>query len=131
MDEEWVKTQARLIGKDIQNAAMPEEQKEAYNCFKSYGSAAITDEAFVFSTVTLEIIPIPPISATDIGSDRFANLKAELNRLLSIPAWELIELSRNDPSWLDYKEDIRTYSATDYTDQEIEICYIYCFELQD
>lgn len=28
LDEEWMKTQARLIGKDIQNAAMPEEQKD-------------------------------------------------------------------------------------------------------
>ena len=28
LDEEWIKAQARLIGKDIQNAAMPEEQKE-------------------------------------------------------------------------------------------------------
>ena len=28
LDEEWIKTQARLIGKDIRNAAMPEEQKD-------------------------------------------------------------------------------------------------------
>ena len=28
LDEEWIKAQARLIGKDIQNAAMPEEQKD-------------------------------------------------------------------------------------------------------
>ena len=28
LDEEWIKTQARLIGKDIQNAAMPGEQKD-------------------------------------------------------------------------------------------------------
>ncbi|XJZ38273.1 hypothetical protein ACIA4E_00005 [Lactobacillus delbrueckii subsp. bulgaricus] len=28
LDEEWIKTQASLIGKDIQNAAMPEEQKD-------------------------------------------------------------------------------------------------------
>ncbi|WP_229771866.1 hypothetical protein [Lactobacillus porci] len=28
LDKEWIKTQARLIGKDIQNAAMPEEQKD-------------------------------------------------------------------------------------------------------
>ncbi|MBD5835693.1 hypothetical protein DSB65_07355 [Lactobacillus delbrueckii] len=28
LDEEWIKAQARQIGKDIQNAAMPEEQKD-------------------------------------------------------------------------------------------------------
>lgn len=28
LDEEWIKAQARLIGKDIKNAAMPEEQKD-------------------------------------------------------------------------------------------------------
>jgi transposase len=28
LDEEWIKAQARVIGKDIKNAAMPEEQKD-------------------------------------------------------------------------------------------------------
>ena len=28
LTDEWIKAQARLIGKDIQNAAMPEEQKD-------------------------------------------------------------------------------------------------------
>lgn len=28
LDEEWIKTQTRLIGKDIQNAAMSKEQKD-------------------------------------------------------------------------------------------------------
>ncbi|MDK8161069.1 hypothetical protein QP717_10530, partial [Lactobacillus delbrueckii] len=28
LDEKWIKAQARQIGKDIQNAAMPEEQKD-------------------------------------------------------------------------------------------------------
>lgn len=83
------------------------------------------------SILSLTIIPIPPISADDIGSDRFADLKSELTKLLGIPTWKLIELTRNDPSWLNYQEETKTYSAADYTDQEIESCYINCFEPQD
>lgn len=29
LDEEWIKTQTRLIGKDFQNAAMSKEQKDS------------------------------------------------------------------------------------------------------
>ncbi|MDA3849379.1 Panacea domain-containing protein [Lactobacillus delbrueckii] len=125
------KYKARLIDGNFAKWQFGPTEKESYNYFKSYDSAEITDEAFDFSTETFEITPIPPISADDIGSDRFADLKFELTKLLSILTWKLIELTRNDASWSNYEEEIRTYSAGDYADQEIKICYIYCFELQD
>lgn len=125
------KYKARLIDGNFAKWQFGPIERDSYEYFRSYGSLPIHDEAFDFSTETFEITPIPPISADAIGSYRFADLKSELTKLLSIPTWKLIDLTRNDPSWSNYEEAIKTYSAGDYTDQEIKICYIYCFELQD
>lgn len=46
------------------------------------------------------------------------------------PAWKLVELTHKDPSWLNYASEIKKYSATDYTDQEIEECYFNSFNTQ-
>ena len=125
------KYKARLIDGNFAKWQYGPIEREVYDCFTSNGSSPIHDEAFDFSLDTLTIIPIPPISADDIGDYRFTNLKSELTKLLGIPTWKLIELTRNDPSWLNYQEETKTYSAADYTDQEIESCYINCFEPQD
>ena len=50
--------------------------------------------------------------------------------MLSFPAWKLVELTHKDPSWLNYASEIKKYSAADYTDQEIEECYLNSFNTQ-
>lgn len=124
------KYKSRLINGTFAKWQFGPVEKEAYNCFKSYGSSAITDEAFDFSPVTLKITIIPAISAKEIGSTRFADLKSELIKMLSFPAWKLVELTHKDPSWLNYASEIKKYSAADYTDQEIEECYLNSFNTQ-
>ena len=78
----------------------------------------------------MKITIIPAISAKEIGSTRFADLKSELIKMLSFPAWKLVELTHKDPSWLNYASEIKKYSAADYTDQEIEECYLNSFNTQ-
>lgn len=105
-------------------------EKDAYDYFKSSGSSWLTDEAFDFSTDTFKIIPIRPISADDIGNDRFKTLEKILAKMLDISAWRLVELTHNDPSWSDYEDEIKQYSAPDYTDDQIKTCYLNSFKPQ-
>lgn len=119
---------AHLINGNFSKWQYGPVEKDAYDYFKSSGSSWLTDEAFDFSTDTFKIISIPPISADDIGDDKFASLEAELVQILKIPAWRLVELTHNDPSWSTYRDEIKQYSAPDYTDDQIEACYIHSSE---
>lgn len=124
------KYKKRLINGEFAKWHFGPIERESYKYFKPYGSTQITDGAFDFSVITFEITTIPPISANEIGEAKFADLKSELTKMLSFPAWKLVEFTRNDPSWSNYKNEIKKYSATDYTDQEIEGCYVNSFEAQ-
>ncbi|WP_270448721.1 Panacea domain-containing protein [Lactobacillus delbrueckii] len=124
------KYKKRLINGEFAKWQYGPIEREVYDCFKSNGSSPIHDEAFDFSLDTLTIIPIPPISAAEVGRDIFPKLKSELLKLLEIPTWRLIELTHNDPSWSNYQDEIKNYSAADYTNQEIESCYINNFDSQ-
>lgn len=98
-------------------------EKDAYNYFKFSGSAQLIDDAFEFSTDSFKITPIPPISEKDFDSDAFIELKNVLESLLNIPTWRLVELTHKDKSWADYREEIGSYSAANYTDDQIKECY--------
>lgn len=124
------KYKTRLINGEFAKWQFGPVEKKAYNYFKSYDSSAIVDDAFDFSVSTFEITIIPPISANEIGEAKFTDLKSELAKMLSIPAWKLVELTHNDPSWSNYESEIKKYSAANYTDREIERCYANSFEAQ-
>lgn len=85
-------------------------ENDVNNYFKSSGSSWLTEEAFDFSADTCEIIPIPPLTADDIGDERFAALEKTLTKLLEIPAWKLVDMS--------------TAEVTDIKQHASKVCFL-------
>lgn len=101
----------RLIDGSFSKGRYGPTQKNVNDYFKSNGSLWLTEEAFDFSADDCKIIPIPPLSADDIGNDRFEALEETLTRLLTIPAWKLVDMS------------VITSTKQYYTDNEIRTCF--------
>lgn len=114
----------RLINGSFSKWQYGPVERDAYNYFKFSGSSQLIDDAFEFSTDSFKITPIPPISEKDFDSNTFTKLKNVLESLLGIPTWRLVELTHKDKSWADYKDEIKSYSAADYTDKQIKECYL-------
>ena len=99
----------RLIDGNFSKGQYGPVENDVNDYFKSSGSSWLTEEAFDFSANTCEIILIPPLTANDIGDERFTALEKTLTKLLEIPAWKLVNMSTATVA------DIKQH----YTDDEI------------
>lgn len=102
----------RLIDETFLKGRYGPIEKDVNDYFKSYGSSWLTEEAFDFSEDTCEIIPILPLTANDIGNERFKALEEILTELLTIPAWKLVDMST-----------AAVTNRQSYTDDEIRTCF--------
>lgn len=99
-------------------------QKNVYRTFRDYGASPLTneytdayfDELGQFKTQTPEIKNID-----DNVRDTLKNL---ILKLLRIPVWKLIDLTHKDPSWFNYKDEVMDYQASDYSNEEIRLCFV-------
>lgn len=94
--------------------------KEVYYAYNQFGAAFITEisqgEQDIFSEVQSE--ELPQMSKSDLGEYEVEVIQF-LKRLFIRTPWDLVELTHSQSIWSDYEDEIKTFSAPDYTNEDI------------
>ena len=101
-------------------------EEEVYFNYKENGSSTINSmSATVTTSETGGVIHRPIKLSGNSFEDKevFQKLTNFTEKLLEKDAWELVDLTHQHASWINYKKEIYCYDANDYTDEEIKKCY--------
>lgn len=95
--------------------------KEVYYSYNQFGAALITEvqtyENDPFEEGSQDAV-FDEMTAEDLGEYSYIIIPF-LKELFKKVPWELVELTHAQKIWDDYKDQIQTYSAPDYKNQEI------------
>lgn len=102
----------------------PVEEK-VYQSFKNYGATPINSE-FKEASIDRGIIYVNPVrmNITELSDNLMSELKELVEKLINIEPWELVDITHRHSSWKNYEDEIHSFEAEDYTNEEIESCFI-------
>lgn len=83
----------RLLDEEL---VIGEYGKRVLSIEQAYGNmmSQNADMFFAFDEKTIACWDIPALEPADIGSGRYQDLVAELDRLAKLPTWQLMEISK-------------------------------------
>lgn len=91
--------------------------KSVYHAFSQYGASAILEplkeDGIFFDEGTIPEIEVSIFHPFEQEVVPF------LKKLFNMIPWELVEKTHEQKIWFDYKDSIQSYSAPDYTEEEI------------
>lgn len=90
--------------------------KDVYYSFRDNGSDEIKDEAQTIDFSNFDI-STPKIELDDFYVEKIDKF---IDNLLKFPSWQLVQKTHDQSLWSDYEEDIKKFSAPDYTNDEIK-----------
>lgn len=100
-------------------------EEEVYIEFKNNGSFPITYEYKVMN-IKDGVIHVRPVRMdNNVLKSGIANEFEEIiDKLIDIESWKLAEIVFSHSSWKDFKDEICSDKARDYTNEEIKACFI-------
>lgn len=100
-------------------------EEEVYIEFKNNGSFPITYE-YKIAYIEDSVIHVNPVRMdSNVLKSGIANeFEGIIDKLIDIESWKLSEIVLSHSSWKDFKDEICTDKAKDYTNEEIKSCFV-------